>query len=173
MLPPTAPRGNKLAFEHEGSLYRLTIGRFPDGSVGEVFLNHEHATPLPDVLAATLRSRLACFCSTAAASRRLPYALAFGTVRGAAAQPNRKLLRWTGSLYACRRMPDFRSNQNLPFFGSNRAYDAVEVSLKSFEGMNLCDVRTYNDAGRRGGLVCRTTKGISVILFSACQIWPG
>jgi Transcriptional Coactivator p15 (PC4) len=46
-------------------------------------------------------------------------------------------------------------------FWKNRSHDAVEVSLKSFEGMNLCDVRTYTM--RDGGLV-PTTKGISVVL---------
>jgi hypothetical protein len=46
-------------------------------------------------------------------------------------------------------------------FWKNRSHDAVEVSLKSFEGMNLCDVRTFTM--RDGGLV-PTTKGISVVV---------
>jgi hypothetical protein len=46
-------------------------------------------------------------------------------------------------------------------FWKNRSHDAIEVSLKSFEGMNLCDVRTFTM--RDGGLV-PTTKGISVVI---------
>ena len=46
-------------------------------------------------------------------------------------------------------------------FHKNRAHDAVQVSLKSFEGMNLCDVRTFV---MRGGVLVPTTKGISVVI---------
>ena len=46
-------------------------------------------------------------------------------------------------------------------FHKNRAHDAVQVSLKSFEGMNLCDVRTFV---MRAGILVPTTKGISVVI---------
>jgi hypothetical protein len=46
-------------------------------------------------------------------------------------------------------------------FHKNKAHDAVQVSLKSFEGMNLCDVRTFV---MRGGILVPTTKGLSVVI---------
>jgi hypothetical protein len=46
-------------------------------------------------------------------------------------------------------------------FWKNRSHDAVQVSLKSFEGMNLCDVRVF---AMRDGILVPTTKGISVVI---------
>jgi Transcriptional Coactivator p15 (PC4) len=46
-------------------------------------------------------------------------------------------------------------------FWKNRAHDAIEVSLKSFEGNNLCDVRMYV---MRGGVLLPSTKGVSVVI---------
>jgi hypothetical protein len=46
-------------------------------------------------------------------------------------------------------------------FWKNRAHDAIEVSLKSFEGNNLCDVRMYV---MRGGVLVPSTKGVSVVI---------
>jgi hypothetical protein len=38
------------SFEHAGALYRLTIGFYPNGSVGELFLNGEHSNSLLDTI---------------------------------------------------------------------------------------------------------------------------
>jgi hypothetical protein len=46
-------------------------------------------------------------------------------------------------------------------FWKNRRHDAVEVSLKSYEENNLCDVRTYT---LRDGVLVPTTKGVSVVI---------
>jgi hypothetical protein len=40
-----------IAFERDGSRYCLTIGYFPDGRVGEIFLNADRSDSLLDVLA--------------------------------------------------------------------------------------------------------------------------
>jgi hypothetical protein len=39
-----------VAFERDGSRYRLTIGYFPDDRPGEIFLNHDCSDSLLDVL---------------------------------------------------------------------------------------------------------------------------
>jgi hypothetical protein len=44
-------RSETVAFERDGSWYRLSIGYFPDGSVGEIFLNADRGDSLLDVLA--------------------------------------------------------------------------------------------------------------------------
>jgi hypothetical protein len=55
-----APKRNRLpnrrdaetiAFELDGSIFHLTVGYFPNGSVGEIFLNHDHSDSTLDVLA--------------------------------------------------------------------------------------------------------------------------
>jgi hypothetical protein len=59
-LPQPIPTRNRLpnrrtcetvAFERDGSHYQMTIGYFPDGSVGEIFLNADRGDSLLDVLA--------------------------------------------------------------------------------------------------------------------------
>jgi hypothetical protein len=39
-----------IAFERDGSKYQMTVGFYPDGRVGEIFLNHDHGDSLLDVL---------------------------------------------------------------------------------------------------------------------------
>jgi hypothetical protein len=39
------------AFERDNLKYHMTIGLYPDGRIGEIFLNAEHANSLLDVLA--------------------------------------------------------------------------------------------------------------------------
>jgi hypothetical protein len=39
-----------LAFERDGSHYQLTVGFYPDGLPGEIFLNHDRSDSLLDVL---------------------------------------------------------------------------------------------------------------------------
>jgi hypothetical protein len=48
---PTRRANETIAFERDGSRYRLSIGYFPDGTVGEVFLNADRGDSLLDVLA--------------------------------------------------------------------------------------------------------------------------
>jgi hypothetical protein len=40
-----------IAFERDGSRYQMTVGYFPHGRVGEVFLNADRTDSLLDVLA--------------------------------------------------------------------------------------------------------------------------
>jgi hypothetical protein len=40
-----------IAFERDGSRYQLTVGYFPDGSVGEIFLNADRSNSLLDAMA--------------------------------------------------------------------------------------------------------------------------
>jgi len=39
-----------VAFEQDGSQYCLTVGFYPDGRPGEIFLNHDRGDSLLDVL---------------------------------------------------------------------------------------------------------------------------
>jgi hypothetical protein len=48
---PNRRHAETIAFERDGSRYCLTVGYFPDGRVGEVFLNADRADSLLDVLA--------------------------------------------------------------------------------------------------------------------------
>jgi hypothetical protein len=49
-LPNRHP-AETIAFERDGSQYRMTIGYFPDGAVGEIFLNADRGDSLLDVMA--------------------------------------------------------------------------------------------------------------------------
>jgi hypothetical protein len=40
-----------IAFERNGSHYQMTVGYFPDGCVGEIFLNADRSDSLLDVMA--------------------------------------------------------------------------------------------------------------------------
>ena len=48
-LPNRRP-AETIAFERDGSQYQMTVGYFPDGRVGEVFLNADRADSLLDIL---------------------------------------------------------------------------------------------------------------------------
>ena len=48
---PNRRQSETIAFERDGSRYCLTVGHFPDGRPGEVFLNADRANSLLDVLA--------------------------------------------------------------------------------------------------------------------------
>jgi hypothetical protein len=39
-----------IAFEQDGSKYQMTVGFYPDGRPGEIFLNHDRSDSLLDVL---------------------------------------------------------------------------------------------------------------------------
>jgi hypothetical protein len=39
-----------IAFERDGSRYQMTVGYFPDGRTGEIFLNHDRGDSMLDVL---------------------------------------------------------------------------------------------------------------------------
>ena len=49
-LPNRRP-AETFAFERDNLKYQMTVGLYPDGRVGEIFLNAEHANSLLDVLA--------------------------------------------------------------------------------------------------------------------------
>ena len=49
-LPNRRP-SETLSFERDGSRYQMTVGYFPDGAAGEIFLNHDRSDSLLDVLA--------------------------------------------------------------------------------------------------------------------------
>jgi hypothetical protein len=48
-LPNRRPN-ETLAFERDGSQFQMTVGYFPDGTVGEVFLNADRSDSLLDVM---------------------------------------------------------------------------------------------------------------------------
>ena len=48
-LPNRRP-AETIAFERDGSRYQMTVGYFPDGTVGEAFLNADRADSLLDVM---------------------------------------------------------------------------------------------------------------------------
>jgi hypothetical protein len=48
---PNRRASQNIAFERDNLKYQMTIGLYPDGRIGEVFLNAEHANSLLDVLA--------------------------------------------------------------------------------------------------------------------------
>jgi hypothetical protein len=49
-LPPRRASQN-IGFERDNLKYQMTVGHYPDGRVGEVFLNAEHSNSLLDALA--------------------------------------------------------------------------------------------------------------------------
>ena len=48
---PNRRASQNIAFGRDNLNYQMTIGLYPDGRVGEIFLNAEHANSLLDVLA--------------------------------------------------------------------------------------------------------------------------
>jgi hypothetical protein len=48
--PPNKRACETIAFERDGSQYQMTVGFYPDGRAGEIFLNHDHGDSLLDVL---------------------------------------------------------------------------------------------------------------------------
>jgi len=48
---PNRRTSQNIAFGRDNLNYQMTIGLYPDGRVGEIFLNAEHANSLLDVLA--------------------------------------------------------------------------------------------------------------------------
>jgi ribonucleoside-diphosphate reductase alpha chain len=48
---PNRRASQNIAFERDNLKYQMTVGLYPDGRVGEIFLNAEHANSLLDVLA--------------------------------------------------------------------------------------------------------------------------
>jgi hypothetical protein len=47
---PNKRRAETVAFDRDGSRYRMTVGYFPEGDVGEIFLNADRADSLLDVM---------------------------------------------------------------------------------------------------------------------------
>jgi hypothetical protein len=48
---PNRRSAETIAFDRDGSRYHMTVGYYPDGRVGELFLNHDRDDSLLDVLA--------------------------------------------------------------------------------------------------------------------------
>jgi hypothetical protein len=48
---PNRREAQTIGFEHAGARYQFTAGFYPDGSLGEVFLNHARSDSLLDALA--------------------------------------------------------------------------------------------------------------------------
>jgi len=48
---PNRRASETIAFERDNLNYHMTIGLYPDGRIGEIFLNAEHANSLLDVMA--------------------------------------------------------------------------------------------------------------------------
>jgi hypothetical protein len=47
---PNRRAAETIAFEREGSRYQMTVGYFPDGRPGEIFLNADRSDSLLDVM---------------------------------------------------------------------------------------------------------------------------
>jgi hypothetical protein len=47
---PNRRASQNIAFERDNLKYQMTIGLYPDGRVGEIFLNAEHSNSLLDVM---------------------------------------------------------------------------------------------------------------------------
>ena len=47
---PNRRSAQTIAFERDGSHYQMTVGFYPDGRPGEIFLNHDRSDSLLDVL---------------------------------------------------------------------------------------------------------------------------
>jgi hypothetical protein len=48
---PNRRASQNIAFERDNLKYQMTVGLYPDGRTGEIFLNAEHANSLLDVMA--------------------------------------------------------------------------------------------------------------------------
>jgi hypothetical protein len=84
-LPNRRPAAT-IAFERDGSQYRLTIGYFPDGRVGEIFLNADRGDSLLDVLASDAAILASLALQYGAPLLEIRHALK-RDVRGVAASP--------------------------------------------------------------------------------------
>ena len=47
---PNKRASETISFERDGSQYQMTVGFYPDGRPGEIFLNHDRGDSLLDVL---------------------------------------------------------------------------------------------------------------------------
>jgi hypothetical protein len=84
-LPNRRPN-ETISFERDGSCYRMTIGFFPDGRPGELFLNHDRDDSLLDVLAHDAAILASIAIQYGATIGELRHALK-RDVRGVAASP--------------------------------------------------------------------------------------
>jgi hypothetical protein len=84
-LPNRRP-AETIAFERDGSQYCLTVGYFPDGRVGEVFLNADRADSLLDVLASDAAILTSLALQHGCSLQEISHALK-RDIRGIAASP--------------------------------------------------------------------------------------
>ncbi len=84
VLPQPNPARNRLpnrracetiAFERNGSHYQMTVGYFPDGHVGEIFLNADRSDSLLDVMASDAAIAVSLALQHGAALNEIKHAL--------------------------------------------------------------------------------------------------
>jgi hypothetical protein len=75
-----------ITFDRDGSRYCLTVGYFPDGRVGEVFLNADRVDSLLDVLASDAAILTSLALQHGCSLQEITHALKRDT-RGTAASP--------------------------------------------------------------------------------------
>jgi hypothetical protein len=83
---PNRRQAETIAFERDGSRYHMTVGYFPDGRVGEVFLNADRADSLLDVLASDAAILTSLALQHGCSLREITHALKRDS-RGTAASP--------------------------------------------------------------------------------------
>jgi hypothetical protein len=84
-LPHRRPN-ETLTFERDGSRYQMTVGYFPDGTAGEVFLNADRGDSLLDVLTSDAAILVSLALQHGATLDELRHALK-RDARGTAASP--------------------------------------------------------------------------------------
>lgn len=84
-LPNRRP-AETIAFERDGSQFRMTVGHFPDGRVGEIFLNADRGDSLLDVLASDAAILASLALQHGCSLQEITHALK-RDVRGTAASP--------------------------------------------------------------------------------------
>jgi hypothetical protein len=84
-LPNRRP-AETLAFDRDGSKYRMTVGYFPDGRPGEIFLNADRVDSLLDVLTSDAAILASLALQHGCSLHEITHALKRDS-RGAAASP--------------------------------------------------------------------------------------
>jgi hypothetical protein len=83
---PSRRAAETITFERDGSRYRMTIGYFPDGRVGEIFLNADRSDSMLDVLASDAAIAVSLALQHGCTLKTITHAVKRDT-RGAAASP--------------------------------------------------------------------------------------
>jgi hypothetical protein len=157
-LPNRRP-AETMAFERGNLNYHMTVGLYPDGRVGEIFLSAEHSNSLLDALthdAAIL------------ASLALQFGCPLDTIRHAIKRDSRGE---AASPIGADGLVDLMSQKPAPlaepieiskFWKDRRRDTAIVVSLNSYERHNLVNVREHFVGS--DGCMRPTTKGLSMVV---------